>query len=62
MGNLLTNIRVVKELSEEVLVSIPRIFARMMFPAQKKLVENAKWWQNPGLSIQYQIEFRPGLE
>ena len=34
----------------------------MIFPVSRKPIENARWWQKPGLAVQYQIEFRPGWE
>ena len=62
MGNALTSLRLAKEFTAEVLLLIPKLCWRMIVPAQKKYVPNAGWWQRPGLGVQYQIEYRPGLE
>lgn len=62
MGGALASLRVAMSLGAEVCISLPRVFARMAFPAQKKRIDNPKWWQRPGLGVQYQIEYRPGLE
>ncbi len=62
MGDLNPKIRAAMAIGREICITVPTIFARMMFPAERKLLGNAKWWQKPGLAVQYQIEFRPGWE
>jgi hypothetical protein len=62
MNDLLTKLKVAVAIGGEICIAVPKIFTRMLFPAERKPVENAKWWQKPGLAVQYQIEFRPGYE
>ena len=62
MGSLSTISRVINEFGIDSFNLFSKIFSRMMFPVERKFTENAEWWQKPGLGIQYQIEYRPGLE
>lgn len=62
MGNPLTTFRVMMDFGVEVLTLVPKLTARLMFPARRKPVHNAAWWQKPGLAVQYQIEYRPGWD
>lgn len=62
MDGMPVKLKAATAIGKEICITVPKIFLRMLFPARRKPVENAKWWQKPGLAVQYQIEFRPGWE
>jgi hypothetical protein len=62
MGEMPAKFKAALTIGKEVCTAVPQIFMRMLFPAERKPAENSKWWQKPGLAVQYQIEFRPGWE